>query len=324
MQVPSRMERAEEKSGEAEVYRRQETGSAPRFGGTMGKTRSVCKNHRQSVGLLLLGGLLLLRIPLLGGVRYFTWPDYLPWLWDVYGIGTYTLTAALVYLERDRLPDFHISGVSLGILTLGPLVEPIVHWVLGGPLFGSPLRWSWQMVFHWPQIAVGIILLVVLLRAREPPFKMKMCADILPGLVVAVAVGTAYGLISGYLLQFQGSPQPSSWIRHRVSLPVVVALLTTELAQPAINEEPLFRGFLWGYLRRTGWAEAWIWVFQASMFWLAHIYYLGRAPISFWVTIPLAGLILGLLAWRFRSITTGMIAHCLMNTIGILMTHYSR
>jgi hypothetical protein len=46
----------------------------------------------QRIAFLLLAGLLALRLPLLGGVRYFN-PNPPYWLDPVFQVGTYTLTA---------------------------------------------------------------------------------------------------------------------------------------------------------------------------------------------------------------------------------------
>ena len=80
-----------------------------------------------------------------------------------------------------------------------------------------------------------------------------------------------------------------------------------------LNEEPLFRGFLWGTLRQLKWKEIWIWLFQAVLFTLAHIYFASQYPLLFWLYIPGAALLLGLLAWRSRSIAGGILAHAMIN-----------
>ncbi len=84
----------------------------------------------------------------------------------------------------------------------------------------------------------------------------------------------------------------------------------------AVSEEPLFRGFLWGYLRKGGWSDGWICLFQAGLFMLGHIYYLNSLPISFWIIVPTGGLVLGWLAWRSRSIATSISAHATLNALG--------
>ncbi|WP_161796471.1 CPBP family glutamic-type intramembrane protease [Desulfosporosinus acididurans] len=45
-----------------------------------------------------------------------------------------------------------------------------------------------------------------------------------------------------------------------------------QLNSAAILEEPLFHGFFWGYLKNWGWKESWIWLTQAGLFVIGHIY----------------------------------------------------
>ena len=80
-----------------------------------------------------------------------------------------------------------------------------------------------------------------------------------------------------------------------------------------INEEPLFRGFLWGYLRQLHWKEIWILLFQTVLFTSAHIYVAKQFPLMFWVFIPTAAILFGILAWRSRSITPAIFAHAMVN-----------
>ncbi|CAG0930278.1 hypothetical protein TFLX_01635 [Thermoflexales bacterium] len=89
-----------------------------------------------------------------------------------------------------------------------------------------------------------------------------------------------------------------------------------QLGYAAVSEEPLFRGFLWGYLRKLKCPEKWIWLFQTGLFMLGHIYYVTNAPVSFWIIVPVGGLVTGWLAWRSRSIATSMAAHGALNALG--------
>jgi membrane protease YdiL (CAAX protease family) len=89
-----------------------------------------------------------------------------------------------------------------------------------------------------------------------------------------------------------------------------------QLGYAAVAEEPLFRGFLWGYLRKAGWKDVWIWLFQTGLFMLAHIYYINQLPISFWIIVPVSTLVLGALAWRSKTISASMGAHTMMNASG--------
>ncbi|WP_282433334.1 CPBP family intramembrane glutamic endopeptidase [Desulfosporosinus sp. FKA] len=96
-----------------------------------------------------------------------------------------------------------------------------------------------------------------------------------------------------------------------------------QLNSAAILEEPLFRGFFWGYLKNRGWKESWIWLTQAGLFVIGHIYYINKAPLSFWIIVPLSGLVLGFLVWRTRTIATSMVAHGLINSVADLSSNYT-
>ncbi len=93
------------------------------------------------------------------------------------------------------------------------------------------------------------------------------------------------------------------------------AMFLYHLGASAVMEEPLFRGFLWGILRKAGWKDFWTWVFQAVLFDFSHIYYWKVFPISI-LSVFLAGLFFGLLAWRSKSISTSIVAHSIINALG--------
>jgi membrane protease YdiL (CAAX protease family) len=55
------------------------------------------------------------------------------------------------------------------------------------------------------------------------------------------------------------------------------------------------------------------------LFTSAHIYLATQFPVMFWIFIPVAGLLFGLLTWRSRSIAPAMLAHGMVNgTIYVL------
>jgi membrane protease YdiL (CAAX protease family) len=109
---------------------------------------------------------------------------------------------------------------------------------------------------------------------------------------------------------FAGLAREQAGIEAKSITPLMAAiLLTVNLSSAAVDEEPLFRGFLWGWLLKRGWRDGWILLFQAVFFWAGHLYYLGRMPLSLWVIVPVSGVALGLLAWRSRDIAPAMVAH---------------
>jgi hypothetical protein len=84
-----------------------------------------------------------------------------------------------------------------------------------------------------------------------------------------------------------------------------------QMGYAAVTEEPFFRAFLWGYLRKAGWKHGWILLFQALLFVLAHVYTLKDFPISFWVIVPVGAVALGLLVWRSRTLVSSLAAHAM-------------
>ena len=82
-----------------------------------------------------------------------------------------------------------------------------------------------------------------------------------------------------------------------------------------VFEELIFRGALWAYLQSLGLSEQASFYAQAFLFWIAHYKFLGVNPSVFWVATPLITILLGLLAWRSKSLTPSLIGHFLYNFI---------
>jgi membrane protease YdiL (CAAX protease family) len=80
-----------------------------------------------------------------------------------------------------------------------------------------------------------------------------------------------------------------------------------------VVEELIFRGMLWMFLDRLGWAVPKIIIFQAILFWLAHSYYISTFPFHFWVVIPIGSVLFGVLVWKTKSITSSTLAHLALN-----------
>jgi len=268
------------------------------------------RKGRDKMAWLLIACLFLLRIPFLGGMRYFTWTATSCWVMPIFEVGTYLLTAILIWSERDRLPDNHIDQLALIILILGKPVELLLS-KFHNP-FGRPLRSSAYLLY----VPIAAALVVGLALERRRPAKSGTRKWL--WVAVGVSTGIAIGALSGWLTRLEMSlPRVSS-----LTTEVLILLPIQQLLYAGIDEEPFFRGFLWGALRRAGWKEVWVWMFQGVLFWLAHIYWLDRSPVTFWVIVPLGGLAFGALAWRSRSIGVSMIAHGLLNAVLKIVVSY--
>ncbi len=159
-----------------------------------------------------------------------------------------------------------------------------------------------------------MVLFIVLRKKRPDILKLQKTSWRWFGIGILAGIGQA--LILGYPMSFQVdlSQMPYKPTLLTELLPILPVFLY-HLGYAAVDEEPLFRGFLWGHLRKAGWNAWWIWLFQALLFMLGHIYYLTHLPISFWIIVPVGGLVLGLLAGKTRTTASSMAAHGLSNVL---------
>jgi len=269
----------------------------------------VKKAHRR-ISLILLAGLLFLRLPMLAGVIYFskTPPAWLP---PTFEITTYLLTALLLWWEKDSLADFHIDKLAITIIILFKPIQTIILalWRFDENALAFPKMPSLAI---WV-IAVGLAIAFKISRLKLP----KIQATNFRWFGAGALTGIGIAILLAYPMSLQ--IDRSDLNARPELLPILVMVVQDfvyQLGFAAVAEEPLFRGFLWGYLRQFGWKERWIWLFQAGLFTLGHIYYLNKAPISFWLMVPTSALVFGLMAWRSRSIATSMAVHGAVNAFG--------
>ncbi|MCL4466704.1 MAG: CPBP family intramembrane metalloprotease [Chloroflexi bacterium] len=226
-------------------------------------------------------------------------------------VSMYMAIIAMIYIARDDLIRHHMDRPSLVIFLV----------------FGTLLRTSTSLTLSYEEIAgyalmylASIALIVALLRDR-----IRWQSDglrilywslvgVISGLVLLVVV-----LVPGVL---ESSHREGFHLPYIPALSLIPAWFVGEMGHSAILEEPVFRGFFWGYLRGRGWGERRIWLVQGIVFWLAHLRYLSR-PYTFFLTVPVAGLVLGWLAWRSRSVAPASFAHAVYNSIPFLISNLS-
>lgn len=265
-------------------------------------------NHRR-VAWIVLGGLLFLRLPFLAGIRCFANPV---WLVPVFDISTYLLTAFLIWWERDRLADYHIDMLSLGIIILFKPLQTL--------LAAQLMEWDAMAFPKLPALALwviagGLLLGLLLSRPKWPRLTWASLGwvggGLLAGLVIVALTGFPMAVMVRQVFEDGTYLRPDLMALLREALPNFFYML----GFAAVTEEPLFRGFLWGYLRKTGWKVLWVCLFQAGLFILGHIYYIVTMPLMFWVVVPIGALGLGLLTWRAKTLSATLAAHALMNAL---------
>ncbi len=267
------------------------------------------KTHAIVAGSLL-AALLILRLLFLGGGGIL-WENN-AWLEPVYQIGTYFFTACLIWWERDRLVEFHIDKLALAIIILFKPVQTLMlgFWWGSVPILAFP---KWPSLLIW-LIALGLVLALWPSRALLP----KLSKSSFRWLGIGIVVGLLVVLLLGYPMSLQidkSQIHGNINILAAFSSPALIGFLY-QLGYAAVSEEPLFRGFLWGYLQKLRWKGVWIWLFQAGLFMLGHIYYINEFPISFWIIVPVVSLVLGGLAWKSKTIASSLAAHATMNALG--------
>lgn len=265
------------------------------------------KKRSNSIFLLLLIMLLILRFPVLISACCHITPFYEFMVSYIFQDGTYLITAILILLKRDTLFDYNIGICSLIIFILAPASE----------ILSEYFEFRRIQTCLWFEIGVSICLFIALFLFR-PKFHKRSIKEILLWFLIAVAVGICIGILSGLLQRTRGTIFPD-----RPTVWVITYKFLIQLGNAAIIEEPLFRGFLWGFLKKSHWNDCWIWLFQALLFWLGHIYFLGVNNYSFFIIIPMGALILGLVAWRSKSIAASMTVHGLFNSISQIVAFYT-
>ncbi|MBN2394131.1 MAG: CPBP family intramembrane metalloprotease [Anaerolineae bacterium] len=276
----------------------------------MSTIHSASSSHNQYhkiVGWSLLIGLLLLRIPLLGFV---TWLADYDWIDPVFEVGTYFLTACLIWWERERLADFHIDTLAVSLIILFKPIQTLLLTL--SEYAADPAAFpQWGGILIW-MIAAALFVAMRLSRPRMARISRSSVRWFGGGLLV----GLLTAAILGYPMSFQVDNVPASLPGVFPLTFMILRQVLYQLGYAAVTEEPLFRGFLWGYLRKAGWKNVWIWLFQTGLFMVAHIYYINQLPISFWIIVPISTLVLGALAWRSKTISASLGAHTMMNATG--------
>jgi membrane protease YdiL (CAAX protease family) len=275
--------------------------------------KATTTDSHMRVTWVLVAGLFVLRIPFFASARIFSnslFPNA-DWAAPIFEIGTYFLTAVLIWWERDRLADFHIDKLVLLIFILGKPVELLMH-QLQIP-FSYPERSAAYFLYLPIAVSLGVALWVA--HPSLPKLNIRLAGWILIGILTGIAVG----IYSGSIIKANSGQSNAGPVT-----PLLIFFLPLQqMLYAAIAEEPFFRGFLWGVLRKSGVNDISAWLIQAGLFWIGHAYYLvHNAAWSFLFIVPVGGLVLGLLAWRSRSIAVSMVAHGLTNGIGQIVGYY--
>lgn len=269
------------------------------------------ERYKNFLVAVIIVSLLLLRFPLLIIPSFFKAGMSFNIIRLIFQVGTYLLSAILLIIERDRLAQFKFNIFAIVIFLLAPIIKLIAYLDLK---YKVPLHIMefWLPIFISGLLIVFFILNYKKLHKENIKYYVKWTIlSILVGILASIGISFIYNLFS-----------PAIRSDLNPSFNIFICSFFIQLSNAAVNEEPLFRGFIWGLLEKSGWKQYWIWLFQAGIFCIGHIYYLPQNPI-FLIGTFIVALILGLLVWRSKSIGTSMIAHGIMNSLSNIILHYT-
>ena len=248
----------------------------------------------------------------------------------------FTYTALLILLAvRFPIGDF-VSNLSQLIN-----VTALSSWI---DALRSVQNWTFYLWERFSFVLVGIVILV----NRSDLKKINIDRSFLALFVISGILFCGYSfwplgwmgvLISGYIvylvskneINFENDSRPNSLLP--IIILVLLFFLSFLLQNVALNvatfntiiqnisdqlpfllaEEVIFRGLLWVCLKELGWSELVIIIVQAMLFWFFHIYYMFSEPVLFWLIVPATSMFLGILVWKYKSITPSLVAHILFN-----------
>jgi membrane protease YdiL (CAAX protease family) len=209
----------------------------------------------------------------------------------------YLIIAILIWVEINSLEEFHLENFSLIIFVISSI-------------FRTRYRVPGEGYFL---VAIGlsgllVVLALILNRSKIPRTKFKW-----------VLLGIIYGYAAGGLLanlepfQYQTPLWESAFSKGVISGILRQAVNVFSFSAPI--EEIIFRGFLWGYLRRLELGDTKILWIQGILFWLLHIYKIFNTPETFFIGVPILTIISTFLVLRSKQVFPALISHALINII---------
>lgn len=230
--------------------------------------------------------------------------DYLPlWLFGPsvpawfswwYASILYACMALLVWLNRRMLQNLNVDRSFVVLVVVAGIwlffsYDPAAGALLAGVLIGAvALFIAWALLSNRLEFGPS--------SAHQARAGILVGTCVAPALLVLSRGVIANSLVAPVDIRAAG-----------------VAIVNANLFG-IVFEELLFRGALWGVLRDLGLGDGVIIIVQGVMFWIAHHRYFALQDWTIaWVLIPFLGIMLGVLAWRSKSIAWTTACHFLFN-----------
>ncbi|MFV2045012.1 MAG: CPBP family intramembrane glutamic endopeptidase [Anaerolineales bacterium] len=255
---------------------------------------------QRRIGRLLLV-YFLIRIPLVTLAEALNWTEN-GLIAPILRLMMYGLIAAMLVVARNSLNEFRVDRFTLFVFVAFGLLASLPA--------GTDSNF-WLGLIYFATALAAVVFAIRILRSRQlrggwAPFDWNW-------LVIGLMSSVALRLFLSALGRLVAGSTPLLQTERSITAGEFVIFFISFLGVAAV-EELAFRGFLWGYLERRGWKGGAILLFQAALFWVAHLRQIDQ-PISFWVALPAAGLLLGWLAWKSKSLAASLLAHSIYNTV---------
>ena len=211
-------------------------------------------------------------------------------------IFTYLFTAMFIEKYSGQLTDYFITPTSIIIFLLAPF-------------FGILTMNDDPTAYIRAIIAIGLGYLLYKKNYFKSAKINKLEYNPLNILLLMIFIGTFIQIekffgLSDIRLQELGPKRFAYEFMFQISFAVA-------------SEEPLFRGMIMGEMLKRKIHPALIILTQGGIFWFSHIYYINTG-LNFWIIHPILAIMLGVIAYKTKSITNSMAFHGVCNTLGSL------
>ena len=213
----------------------------------------------------------------------------------------YSCIALLLWGDREHLDQYNLDRTSILLIILGGvnrtllnvpyaiIYRSIIIILAIAILFLSLRSWKYLLRTNWRWAGIGLI-----------------------SSLVVIPISFIESLQPEFYSNLQISPSLSMVLSRRIIF---------ELSFGALVEEMLFRGVLWGYLRGLNWKENKIFWTQGILFWIVHLHQITN-PVTFFITVPISTIVFSLLARYSKQVLPSIIAHTVINTVGVILVYY--
>jgi membrane protease YdiL (CAAX protease family) len=216
----------------------------------------------------------------------------------------YIILTALILLEIRNLHDFRLDAASVAVFVASTILR-------------RRLGINGEAFFLVITAACGVVTLLAFARYRPrlAPVSLSWVAGgVLVGLLLLVPLSAEAWLTGVLNLRLVSAGPQAIEPQHGVSFLAVVREAIYQLSFGVPTEELLFRGFLWGYLERRGWAASRAGWVQAILFWLLH-WPNFVVPLGFLISISFITFAVTALTLRSKRILPAILAHGIVNTL---------